>query len=86
MHDNLDKLDFPPLLFGVHYQLESATPRAVGHWGEICLYYLEYITRQNLPLHGVRVVETILCKGLAKHGIICCCGVVARGTTAIDLD
>ncbi len=59
MHDNLDKLYFPPLLFGVHYQLESATPGAVGHGGELSIYYLEYITGQNLPLHGVGVVETI---------------------------
>jgi hypothetical protein len=50
------------LLFGVHYQLESATPGGHGHGGEISLYYLENITRQNLPLPGVGVMETtILC-------------------------
>jgi hypothetical protein len=34
------------------------------------LYYLEYITGQNLPLPRVGVMETILSKDLAKHGIM----------------
>jgi hypothetical protein len=86
MRDNLGEIIFFPLLFGVHYQLESATPGAVGHGGEISLYYLEYITRQNLPFPGVGVMETILCKGLAKHSIMLLVGGVAWGTTAVDLD
>jgi hypothetical protein len=44
-----------------------------GPWGmgeKFYLYYLEYITGQNLPLPRVGVMETILSKDLAKHGIM----------------